>query len=133
MTACELEEERAPARLRLELKQDESIAPDLLNATQLCPCQLRAEPLVEGTLRACVALESVVLEVEPACLWLTGEVDPEDRDVWAARAWDEREDGVLGRARLHVAEGAALQQRPELFDELPDLSVVEVQLSSSSE
>ena len=74
-----------------------------------------------------------MLQVQPARPRLAGEVDPQDRDVWSFGAWDEGEDGVLGWPGLNVSKRGSLKESPELLDQLCDLSVVEVQLSSSAE
>ena len=107
----ELEEEGPPPRLGVELKEDEPVAADLLDSPQLCPGELRRDSLIERSLGTRVALDPVVLEVETTSLRLAREVDPEDRHVWAVWSRDQGEDCVLGRPRLHVAEGGPYEER----------------------
>lgn len=131
--ARELEEEGSPPRLGAELKEDQSVAADLLDTPQLCSSELGCDALIERTLWTRVPLEPVVLEVEPPGLRLAGEVEPEDRDVGAVWGRDEGEDDVSRGPRLHVAEGGPFEEGSKLLHKLADLSVVEVQLSSSWE
>ena len=133
MSPRQLEEQRAATPLRLELEERHPVASHLLQPPELRAGELSLEALVEGALWSRVALQASVLEVESPRVSLAGEIDPEDRDLWAASPRDEGQDGVLGGACLHVAEGGPLEERGELFNQLADLSVVEVQLSSSSE
>jgi hypothetical protein len=133
VSAGELEDEGAATGLRSELKEDDPVALDLLDSTQAGAGELGSEALVEGALGAGVALDAGVLEVQAARLRLAGEIHPEDRSVGAVRAREEGEHDVPGRAGLHVAQAGACEEPSQLLDQLADLSLVEVQLSSSEE
>jgi hypothetical protein len=79
-----------------------------------------------------VALDAAVLEVDAAGVALAGEVDAQDGGVGTCGAGEEGEDRVLGGARFDIAQGGAREERTKFLDELTDLSLVEIQLSSSS-
>ena len=133
MSSRQLEEQRATTQLRLELEERHPVASHLLQPPELCAGEFSLEALIEGALWAGVTLQASVLEVDSSRVSLAREIDPEDRDFWAPGPRDEGQDDVLRGACLYVAEGGPLEERGELINELADLSVIEVQLSSSSE
>ena len=129
----EFKEQGASAGFGGELEQDHAVASNLLDATQARSGEFGCEALVEGTLGAGVALDAGVLEVDATRLALAGEVEAQNRYIGAVCPGEEGEHHIPWWAGLDVAQGGAGEERSELFDELADLSLVEVQLSSSGE
>ena len=80
-----------------------------------------------------MALDAGVLEVDATRLALAGEVEAQNGYVGAVCSGEEGEHHIPRWAGLDVAQGGAGEERSELFDEFADLSLVEVQLSSSGE